>query len=212
MNIKVTKPVLYWSILFWPATAASITVALFLLMGYLISPQGDAPTVDENNVNVVITRTDRDEMSRPKGRRKPVKPKPVKIPPPQKIARTNPVVAKTNNLATSDFGSLDEDTGLSISTMDRRATPVVRIPPQYPHGPLSREIEGWVLVEFSITRTGTVEDIKVVDSDPPNTFNRAAIRAIKRWKYQPQMLNGKAIAQHNMREIFKFEISDEQRD
>lgn len=193
----------------WPLIAASITVALFLLMGYLITPQGGVPQVDDSDTHVVITRTDRDEASVTKGRKKPVKPAPPKKPPPPKIVKTNPRLNKNTEGLTVLIPIVNEGTGFDARTMDRRATPVVRIPPQYPQSLLNRGVEGWVLVEFTITKTGTVEDMQVIDAEPPKVFNRATLRALKRWKYQPQMLDGKAVAQYKMREIFKFAIEKE---
>ena len=41
---------------------------------------------------------------------------------------------------------------------DRDVIPLVRINPDYPPRALSRGLEGWVQVQFTITPTGTVED------------------------------------------------------
>lgn len=190
----------------WPLIAAGITIGLFLLMGYLITPKGEIPAVDDTETHIRLTRVDRDETSATKGRKKPVKPAPVKKPPPQEIAKTKPVILKDDDGLAGDFPEIDGETDFGLEKMDRRATPVVRIPPQYPQGPLNRNVEGWVLIEFTITKTGTVENAHVIEAEPAKTFNRAALRAIKRWKYQPQMLNGKSVAQDGMREIFRFEI------
>ncbi len=195
--------------LLWPIVAACITIALFLLMGYLITPQGEVPDVDVTETSISITRTERDESSEQKGRRMPVKPKPQIKPPPPKVTKTKPVISKNKVSLTGAMPKFNGSGNFKIGAMDRRATPVVRIAPQYPQGPLSRGVEGFVLVEFTITKTGAVEDVVVVDAKPENTFNRAALRAIKRWKYQPQVNNGGAVAQHNMREMFKFKIAKE---
>ncbi len=193
---------------FWPLIAASITVALFLLMGYLITPTGEVPQEEAETSQVVITRTKREESSDTKPRPKPKKPEQEITPPPPSIPRPKPQAASNNNALVVEIPNIGTDTALSNTSGDRRATPIVRIPPQYPQSALSKGTQGWVLLEFTITHTGTVENIQVVDAEPARIFNRAAIRAIKRWKYQPKIANGKAVPQQNMREIFRFEIQD----
>jgi protein TonB len=71
-------------------------------------------------------------------------------------------------------------------------------------------IEGWVLVEFIITAGGTVADARVIDSEPKVIFDRETLRAIKRWKYQPKIVDGQAVPQYNMRELFQFVIENPQ--
>ncbi len=73
----------------------------------------------------------------------------------------------------------------------RELTPLVRIPADYPLSALSREIEGWVLVRFTVTETGSVADPEILRSEPPGVFDRAAKRAVLKWKYQPQIVDGK---------------------
>lgn len=187
-------------------SAAVITVALFLLMAYLITPTGGIPQSASQTQMVTISREKRDENSSPRERSAAQKPVQKKSPPPPKIQASQ---ARSNNNSDALMSSIPAlSSGENIISIqgNRRATPIVRIPPQYPQGALARDIEGWALVEFTITQTGTVNDIKIIDAEPKNTFDRAARRAMERWKYQPKMVDGKAVAQHNMREVFRFEI------
>ncbi|GAB1270030.1 energy transducer TonB [Aurantivibrio infirmus] len=193
----------------WPILAASFTAALFLLMSYLITPSGEIPTTDVDNVIVEITRKPRDLILTNEPPPLPEKPSLEKLPPPPPIIRTQPTLDDYKNkyiaeIPTIGVGELPTDAGAG----DRHATPIVRIPPQYPPNALERGIEGWVLVEFTISIGGTVEDIVVVDGEPQGVFDREAKRALKRWKYQPKVIDGKAMSQLNMREIFRFEISN----
>ena len=54
-------------------------------------------------------------------------------------------------------------------------------------------IEGYVIVEFKVTKAGTTKDIRIVKAKPSSIFNKAAKRAIKKWKYNPQYLDGKPV-------------------
>lgn len=64
--------------------------------------------------------------------------------------------------------------------------PVVRIPPLYPPAARRRRIEGYVVVEFTVTETGAVRDPKIVGAQPPGVFDRAVLRAVRRWRFQPK--------------------------
>ncbi len=189
--------------------AALITVGLFLLMHYLIIPADKVPTEMVSQPSIKITRAERDESSERSERNKPIRPVQEKTPPPQFIKTSMPIVNQGPVISykkptTGIGGRLEKVKAPS----NRRATPLVRIPPQYPSRPLRNNIEGWVLVEFTITKTGTVEDVVVVDGEPNGVFDRSTIRAIQRWKYQPKVVDGKPIPQYNMQELVTYKIED----
>lgn len=89
---------------------------------------------------------------------------------------------------------------------DRDVIPLVRINPDYPQRALSRGIEGWVLVQFTITAAGTVKDAKIVDSDPKNIFDDSALRAIARWRYNPKILDGVAVERVGVQTKITFQL------
>jgi len=89
---------------------------------------------------------------------------------------------------------------------DRDVIPLVRINPEYPSRARSRGIEGWVQVEFAITPAGTVADAKVVDADPKGLFERAALDAISRWKYNPKVVDGRAMERRGVQVVLTFKL------
>ena len=89
---------------------------------------------------------------------------------------------------------------------DRDVIPLVRINPDYPPRALSRGLEGWVEVQFTITATGTVKDATVVNADPKNIFDDAALKAIARWRYNPKVEGGVAIERVGMRTRISFQL------
>jgi protein TonB len=90
---------------------------------------------------------------------------------------------------------------------DRAELPLVRIQPDYPPHALERGIEGWAIVEFTISPTGRTKDVRVVESEPPGTFDQAAVRAIQRWKYTPKIQEGTAVETFGMLVRLDFKIS-----
>lgn len=91
---------------------------------------------------------------------------------------------------------------------DRDVIPLVRINPDYPARALSRGIEGWVKVQFTITPSGTVADAVVLDSDPKGIFDDAALKAISRWKYNPKVENGVAVERRGIQVVLRFDLED----
>jgi protein TonB len=89
---------------------------------------------------------------------------------------------------------------------DRDTIPLVRIPPDYPPRALSRGLEGWVQVQFTITATGTVKDAVVVDAQPKNIFDEAALKAIARWRYNPKVEGGVAVERVGIQTVIRFQL------
>ena len=89
---------------------------------------------------------------------------------------------------------------------DRDVIPLVRINPDYPPRALSRGLEGWVQVQFTITATGTVKDAIVVNAEPKNIFDDAALKAIARWRYNPKVESGTAVERVGVQTIIRFQL------
>ena len=84
---------------------------------------------------------------------------------------------------------------------------VARIEPIYPRAALSDELEGRVVVEFTVTAGGRVADARVIESSHP-VFERPALAAVARFRYQPRIIDGKRIAVTGQRTEFAFRIED----
>jgi protein TonB len=97
-------------------------------------------------------------------------------------------------------------TGTATVGIDRDPLPVVRIDPDYPAGALRGGIEGWVEVQFSVTATGAVRDVVIVDSHPKNMFDEAVLKAVGRWRYNPKVDGGIAVERIGMRTRILFEL------
>jgi protein TonB len=93
-----------------------------------------------------------------------------------------------------DVPDIEVDIGIGADiAIARELTPLVRVPPEYPLSALSRGTEGYVVLRFTVTESGSVIDPEVLRSEPPGVFDRAALRAVVRFKYQPQFANGKPV-------------------
>lgn len=57
--------------------------------------------------------------------------------------------------------------------------------PRYPPEALRDGLSGEVQVEFTVGPDGSVTSARVVRSTPPRVFDREALAAVKRWRFQP---------------------------
>jgi len=55
--------------------------------------------------------------------------------------------------------------------------------PEFPRAAQRREIEGHVVVRYSVTADGAVSDIEVVEATPAGVFERSVMRALESWRY-----------------------------
>jgi protein TonB len=176
--------------------ALCVTFGLFYLMQFLISMGNDRGADIKKGQVIEFVRLKRDTATQTRKRELPKKEKPPEPPPPPELQMSQTDAPDANAMAISapdlstgpDLGS-----GPSLGApSDSDSVPLVRVPPQYPIRAAERGIEGWVVLRFTITATGTVENPTVVAAQPKRIFDRAAIRALKKWKYRPRIVDGKA--------------------
>ena len=98
-------------------------------------------------------------------------------------------------------GALAFSAGLS----DRDALPLVRVEPEYPPQARQRHLEGWVQVRFTISTAGSVRDAVVVKSSHA-LFERNAVQAVSKWKYQPQLREGKPAEAPDQQVVLRFKM------
>lgn len=134
---------------------------------------------------------------------------PSKIPPTQYV----PNVPEPPMISSSSLGDLGARSGNDFGVWsEHRPGPSVRSEPQvktrvsqgvmdgllvgpvtpdYP--PIAREmgVEGTVILQASISKTGTIENLRVVSG--PELLQRAAINAVSQWRYRPYLLNGEPV-------------------
>lgn len=89
--------------------------------------------------------------------------------------------------------------------IDINVVPTLRVPPVYPARALRSGIEGVVTVEFTIAIDGSVKDPVIVKSKPPKIFDRAVLKAIAKWKFNPDMEDGKP-KEKRARQDVKFKL------
>lgn len=190
--------------------AVAVTFLLLWSMQTLIAGGEDAMT-DAPRGNVLDFIRLKKEETVQKKERKPTKPpKPETPPPPMQqpqMQQANPnadAVSMTFNADVSADSALAG--GLSLDTGDGDYLPIVKVAPIYPRRAQSRGIEGFVIVEFTVTKTGAVRDPYVVQAEPEGIFDRAAMDAAMKFKYKPRVVDGVATEVAGVQNKISFQI------
>jgi periplasmic protein TonB len=89
--------------------------------------------------------------------------------------------------------------------IDSSVVPTLRIPPVYPARALRSGIEGVVTVEFTIATNGSVKDPVIVKAKPPRIFDKAVLKSISKWKFNPDMVDGKPVEKRARQDV-KFKL------
>jgi len=183
--------------------AGAVTVALFLLMTTLIG-LGDDIKLEEDSENIVINITRQiEEIDFNRGPQEVDRPElDTPPPPPPNVAEKPQDIADVGTASSiPDFEPVDTGSGFNP---DRNVQPLVRIEPQYPERCLSRaDDEENVRVEIDVDENGDVADVRIIDSTN-SCFDREVIRAVRRWKYQPKVQDGKAVPRAGVRTTLTF--------
>ena len=170
-----------------------VSLGLFYLMSSLISGEQELNRFGESESFIEFIRLKKEDFVQERKRQLPKKPKKQqKPPPPKKMATAADAPKKPEmkinpslNIKGALKGGGPALGGAGISG-GSEVTPIVRLEPQYPRKAAMQGIEGWVKLSFDITTVGTVENVKILDSNPKRIFDMAAKRALYKWKYRPK--------------------------
>lgn len=169
-----------------------VTISLLFVMQLLIVTGKQALTDPRERHKLEFVRVKRNENLNVEDVIPEKPPKPPETPPetpPQDMDNVNPD-APTVNIAPPQVdtsGDIGGPGGMNIAEGDY--LPIVRVAPVYPSRALSRGLEGFVDLSFTVTTAGTVKDPIVIQSTS-KLFERAAIRAVLKFKYKPRVKDG----------------------
>ncbi|TKB43641.1 energy transducer TonB [Thalassotalea mangrovi] len=182
---------------------AFVSLGLIAMMAALVA--SDDIYVEEVDDYTIIELTEPRKDSRPVHIKRVLEPPPEPVQKPSGISTVRaepakastsieqvemPGIAVSSNFESQEFVmDLPQDTG---------ATPIYRTLPRYPISAARQKIRGWVKLRFSINTEGFPEDIEVIESQPEEIFDQAAVDALARWKYRPKMESGQPVKQENL--------------
>ncbi len=192
--------------------ALAVTLSLFWLMQYLIET-ADRTLNDSGAGNLVdFVRVKRDETVKQR-QAKPKKPPPPDAPPPQpptpQLDNLNPNAEKVAIKAVPVETDIEMTGGFSLGVGEGDYLPIVKVAPIYPNRALTRGIEGYCVVQYTVTRQGTTKDPIVIEDQCTSTlFHSASINAALKFKYKPRIMDGEAVEVPGVQNKFTYEITE----
>ena len=175
------------------ALGAAVTFGLLFIMQLLIATGHEALTDTASFRITDFVRVERNEVIETR-KDKPEKPPEPEIPPEM------PSPSNADNLDNAMAVSLSAPLlnanlsigGIGFGVSDGEYLPIVKVAPVYPSRALSRGLEGYCILEFTVTRTGAVTDVMTVECTS-TLFERAAIQAALKFKYKPRVIDGEPV-------------------
>ena len=143
---------------------------------------------------------------------KPKKPPTPDNPPPQpptpRLDNLDPTAEKIAISAAPVSTDIDlSGGGFSLGIGEGDYLPIVKVAPIYPQRALSRGVEGYCVVEYTVTKLGAIRDPYVIESQCTSSlFHRASMQAALKFKYKPRVMDGVAIDVPGVRNQFTYEI------
>ncbi|MCZ6525936.1 MAG: energy transducer TonB [Gammaproteobacteria bacterium] len=192
--------------------ALVVVFSLFWVMQYLIASADR--TLDEDDAGHLLefVRIKQDEIittRKLKPRKPPPPEEPPPEPPPPALDNITPEAQAVAVTAVSINTRIDlSATGFGLTPSDGDYLPIVKVQPMYPRRALSRGIEGYVIVMFTVTKQGTTRDHVIVESKPRGIFDRAALQAATKFKYKPRVVDGQPIEVPGVQNKITFLIEE----
>lgn len=93
-----------------------------------------------------------------------------------------------------------------MSSGDGEYLPIVKVAPIYPRRAQTRGITGYCIVEYTVTKSGSIRDPLAVDCSPSGVFESASVKAAEKFKYKPRVVDGDAIEVAGVQNKFTYEL------
>ena len=184
----------------------AVTFGLFFFMQSLIASGNGAYTESRSFQIVDLVRVEREDIVETK-KDKPEKPPEAEVRP--DIPRIPSLDDNFDGIGVAALSSPRIDVGLRIGgagfdVSDGEFLPIVKVAPIYPVRAVRIGLEGYVILEFTVTRAGSVKDVVVLESTSP-LFEKPAIVAAYKFKYKPRVVDGEPVEVTGVLNRFIFE-------
>ena len=192
--------------------ALTVTLSLFWLMQYLIATADRTLNEDTAGTMLDFVRIKRDESIQ-RRQLKPEKPPLPEAAPPQpptpQLDDLNPNAEKIAIAAVPVETAIEMTGGFSLGVGEGDYLPIVKVAPIYPNRALTRGVEGFCVVQYTVTSMGTTKDPVVIeDQCTSSLFHRASLNASLKFKYKPRIIDGQAVEVPGVQNKFTYEITE----
>ncbi len=193
--------------------AVSITLSLLWMMQALIKIADQTMGEKDAGTQVDFIRIKRSETVE-RRKIKPKRPPPPERPPPEPTPpKLDKLQASADKIGISSVPAETDiklEGGFSIGNIgEGDYLPIVKVAPIYPQRAVTRGVEGYCVVAYTVTKTGSVRDPVVVESQCTSSlFHRTSVNAALKFKYKPRVQDGEAQEVPNVRNKFTFELEN----
>ena len=187
-----------------PLGAAVTAILLFTMHRVIETGQGELEPTTARIVDFVRIARPEAVETREQRRERPAELEPVPdlaLP----DANLGPLNVLNVALATPTFEAPVRIGSVGFGQSDGEYLPIVKVAPIYPVRALQRKLEGYVIVEFVVTSSGSVRDVSVVESTS-EVFESAAVEAALKFKYKPRIIDGVPIEVAGVRNQITFRL------
>jgi protein TonB len=193
--------------------SAIVTCVLLFIMQMLISEVPEPWDTETINLSANIVSLDNTERPR-EMRRKVERMMPSEPPMALKDKGDIPIqmissITGKLRIRASLAQVIDEEiSNFSFASPISDLVPIRVVHPFYPFKAQVREIEGQVLVEFTVAATGKVLNPRIVSSTPEKLFDKAVLKAIQGFLFRAPHLDGVSFQVSGMRLMFYFKLEN----
>ena len=187
-----------------------VTLSLLFVMQLLIATGKAALTKPRDRAQLDFVRVRRNESLNVEDFTPDKPPPPPEVPPeapPQEMDSVDPEAPSINVPPPSVSADTDIGGPGGMNIAEGDYLPIVRVAPVYPARALSRGLEGYVDMSFTVTTAGTVRDPVVIFSTS-SLIERAATRAVLKFKYKPRVVDGVPVDVPNVKTRITFKIEE----
>ena len=179
---------------------------LFFVFSTVIMMNSDSDTLVQSHKKESAS-FDMKQVAKPKPKPKP---KPKKKPKPTKAKKSRPTPNLSSSLSGVDtgldsfmsddigmndslLGDVDKNVVMSEDSVDEAPKPAQRSAMEYPKKARKNGVTGYVLMNLLISSEGSVEKVKILESEPAGVFDEVAIAGVKSWEFKPAQYQGQSV-------------------
>lgn len=120
----------------------------------------------------------------------------VENPPPPQVSSPAPVAVAEGPASASHHRM-----PTLVSGVDLSANMIAAVPPKYPYESRRLKEQGTVVLDVQLSAAGVVERIAIRSSSGFQRLDKAALEAVRRWRWSPTQRGGQAVAVRGLVEI-----------
>ncbi|MBT4522372.1 MAG: energy transducer TonB [Halieaceae bacterium] len=195
-------------LIFGAIFAIPVAGGLFFIMQYLIA-SADLKLDESDKTKLADIHMPDREIETNLSEEKPDKPDEVDEPPPDLSTPDISMDMNVEVINTAPMAQVNvEINSTGMSSGDGEYLPIVKVAPIYPRRAQTRGLTGYCIVEYTVTKTGSIRDPKAVDCQPSGVFDRASVKASLKFKYKPRVVDGEPIEVAGVRNKFTYELEE----